>query len=235
MGKRKRAEEKKGRKKHCKTQELSTIAGVGGVLARSRLAPSRKRPQDKPDDDGERSSSEEQTDSGDKDYAQDEEESSDDEVEYGRQVCDPPGPPVPPADRHADSQGPVSRKEMRTVLRVCQKTQDLSKKLDRLSLQVEDGEVAKPVVTLSQVAFASAKIQKRLSDGSDRALCEPDYDLFLAEGQRIMAEARDCNYKEVDGCIFLPWLTIVLSLYCCKLIQVKVRGCFPLHFFFHIG
>lgn len=118
--------------------------------------------------------------------------------------------------------------------------------------------MAKPVVTLSQVAFAVAKvcrcilsltkrvtmllhhfsptnsfqIQKRLSDGSDRALCEPDYDLCIAEGQRIMAEARDCNYQEVDGCIFLPRLTIVLSLYCCKLIQVKVRGCFPLHFFF---
>eukprot|EP00983_Pelagomonas_calceolata_P055772 1144285-Pelagomonas_calceolata.AAC.2 len=76
------------------------------------------------------------------------------------------------------------------------------------------------LVTLFSHSIFYLEITSRFRKGrSDRALCESDYDLCLQEGKHIMAEVKAYNYKVLDGCIFLPRLTIVISKHCCKLFQ----------------
>jgi hypothetical protein len=136
MPKRKKTKAKAaGNKKKTKVYDPSQIAGVGAVLARGQGQPSKRAPvQEVSDDARSTSDDDEMSDSDDEDYSQADEESSDDEGEYGRQVLHPPpGLAVPPAHDDADAEVPVTRKEMRNLLRQSRKTQELSKKVGQTS------------------------------------------------------------------------------------------------------
>jgi len=71
------------------------------------------------------------------------------------------------------------------------------------------------------------QVRKRLPGQPPRGLCEPDHDMFVREGERLMAEITGFNYKEMDGRILLPSLTLVLTKHCRSLMKVTI-GCFLL-------